>query len=100
MGMVSTLMSMTVHKLRSQWKPIKQRLAAKQSAHPTNVRFHRACSWLQRVEPESGRRAMSGLRVMIVMLMAMALYFDLSKNLPSVLSSGSQSGPEEIQPEN
>ena len=38
--------------------------------------------------------------VMIVMLMAVALYFDLSKNLPSVLSRGSQSGPEEIQPEN
>ncbi len=38
--------------------------------------------------------------VMIVMLMAMALYFDLSRNLPSVLSSGSQSGPEEVQHEN
>ncbi len=38
--------------------------------------------------------------VMIVVLMAVALYFDLSKNLPSVLSRGSQSGPEEIQPEN
>lgn len=41
---------MNVHELRSQWKPIKQRLAAEQAAHPTNVRFHRACSWLQRVE--------------------------------------------------
>lgn len=32
--------------------------------------------------------------VMIVMLMAMALYFDLSKNLPSVLSPGAESGTE------
>ena len=32
--------------------------------------------------------------VMIVMLMAMALYFDLSKNLPSVLSPGAESGAE------
>lgn len=33
--------------------------------------------------------------VMIVTLMAMAIYFDLSKNLPSVLGSGSQPSAEE-----
>jgi hypothetical protein len=30
--------------------------------------------------------------VMIVMLMAMALYFDLSKNLPSLLKPSTESG--------
>lgn len=43
-------MMLTVHELRRRWKPTKQRLAVEQSNHPTNVRFHRACSWLQRVE--------------------------------------------------
>lgn len=41
---------MTVHELRSQWKPVKDRLAAQQDGHPTNVRFHRVCSWLLRAE--------------------------------------------------
>ena len=40
----------TVHQLRSRWKPVKQRLLDRQSDHPTHVRFHRCCSWLQRVE--------------------------------------------------
>ena len=35
--------------------------------------------------------------VMIVMLMAMALYFDLSKNLPSLLQPGRESGSPETQ---
>jgi len=39
-----------VHHLRRRWKPAKQRLQAERPDHPTNVRFHRACSWLQRVE--------------------------------------------------
>jgi len=40
----------TVRQLRRRWKPNKERLAAKRGDHPTNVRFHRTCSWLQRVE--------------------------------------------------
>lgn len=40
----------TVRQLRSRWKPVKQRLLERQSDHPTHVRFHRCCSWLQRVE--------------------------------------------------
>lgn len=41
---------MSTHELRRQWKPHKLRLQELQPDHPTNVRFHRACSWLQRVE--------------------------------------------------
>jgi len=41
---------MSVRDLRRAWKPHKQRLAADRGDHPTNIRFHRACSWLQRVE--------------------------------------------------
>ena len=41
---------MNVHELRRRWKPIKERLAAERADHPTSIRFHRACSWLQRVE--------------------------------------------------
>lgn len=40
----------TVHQLRSLWKPHKERLQAQRTDHPTTVRFHRACSWLQCVE--------------------------------------------------
>ena len=41
---------MDVHQLRSRWKPIKEGLAKQQRNHPTAIRFHRACSWLKRVE--------------------------------------------------
>ena len=41
---------LTVRQLRRRWKPAKDRLAAEQDNHPTAIRFHRACSWLQRVE--------------------------------------------------
>ena len=40
----------TVHELRSAWKPKKEQLHEKQKSHPTPIRFHRACSWLQCVE--------------------------------------------------
>lgn len=36
-----------VRLLRRRWKPIKERLA-QGGEHPSNVRFHRACSWLKR----------------------------------------------------
>ena len=39
-----------VHGLRRRWKPAKERLLAARDGHPTHVRFHRACSWLQCVE--------------------------------------------------
>ncbi len=39
-----------VRVLRRRWKPAKERLAAQRNDHPTNVRFHRACSWLQLAE--------------------------------------------------
>ncbi|MFP4144194.1 MAG: hypothetical protein ACLFV3_03540, partial [Phycisphaeraceae bacterium] len=41
---------MTVRDLRRQWKPVKQRLSEQEKSHPTNIRFHRACSWLQQAE--------------------------------------------------
>ncbi len=40
----------TVRDLRRAWKPHKERLNEQRSGHPTPIRFHRACSWLQRVE--------------------------------------------------
>lgn len=40
----------TVHDLRRQWKPHKERLAAVRNDHPTSIRFHRACSWLAEAE--------------------------------------------------
>lgn len=39
-----------VRDLRRRWKPHKERLVRQQEDHPTNIRMHRACSWLQRVE--------------------------------------------------
>jgi hypothetical protein len=42
--------TVTVRDLRRQWKPHKERLNVSQSGHPTAIRFHRACSWLQRAE--------------------------------------------------
>jgi hypothetical protein len=45
----------SVHDLRRRWKPIKQRITADRGDHPIVIRFHRACTWLQRVEQiESG----------------------------------------------
>ena len=42
--------TLTVRDLRRQWKPHKERLQQLNPEHPTNVRFHRACSWLQQAE--------------------------------------------------
>lgn len=44
--------ALTVRDLRRLWKPHKERLAALQDNHPTAIRFHRACSWLGRIETE------------------------------------------------
>ncbi len=43
-------MPLTTRDLRRRWKPHKERLSALAEAHPTAVRFHRACSWLQKAE--------------------------------------------------
>jgi len=40
----------TVRDLRRLWKPHKQRLSEINPEHPTNIRFHRSCSWMQRGE--------------------------------------------------
>lgn len=40
----------TVRDLRRRWKPSKLRLSEKRANHPTAIRIHRACSWLQRTE--------------------------------------------------
>jgi hypothetical protein len=39
----------TVRDLRHRWKPHKERLHAA-GDQPTSIRFHRACSWMARVE--------------------------------------------------
>ncbi len=43
----------TVHDLRRRWKPHKERLPALGGEQPTSIRFHRACSWMARVEQVS-----------------------------------------------
>src|SRR5689334_23162397 len=40
----------TVHDLRHRWKPHKERLLSGGGDQPTSIRFHRACSWMARVE--------------------------------------------------
>jgi len=42
--------TITVRDLRRLWKPCKERLNGQAAEHPTAIRFHRACSWLQRAE--------------------------------------------------
>lgn len=41
---------LSVHELRRRWKPFKERVSKNQRYQPICIRFHRACSWLQRVE--------------------------------------------------
>lgn len=43
-------MDVSVRALRRRWKPNKERLIQQRQDHPTNIRIHRACSWIQRVE--------------------------------------------------
>jgi hypothetical protein len=40
----------TVRDLRHRWKPHKERLQAAKGEQATSIRFHRACSWMARVE--------------------------------------------------
>lgn len=42
--------SISVHHLRRRWKSHKVRLQEICGQHPTNIRFHRACSWLAETE--------------------------------------------------
>jgi hypothetical protein len=42
--------TLTVRDLRHRWKPHKERLHAAGGDQPTSIRFHRACSWMARVE--------------------------------------------------
>jgi hypothetical protein len=48
--MTEIITAQTVHELRHRWKPHKERFAALGGQQPTAIRFHRACSWLARVE--------------------------------------------------
>lgn len=45
-----TQTALTVRDLRRLWKPHKERLNGSAGENPTAIRFHRACSWLQRAE--------------------------------------------------
>jgi hypothetical protein len=45
-----SISDLTVRDLRRRWKPHKERLRFIRSDHPTLIRFHRAISWLERVE--------------------------------------------------
>ncbi len=48
--MTETAITQTVHDLRHRWKPHKERLLAAKGEQATSIRFHRACSWMARVE--------------------------------------------------
>ncbi len=50
MSEISSTSSLTIRDLRRRWRPHKARLGGARSNHPTLIRFHRACSWLARVE--------------------------------------------------
>ncbi len=41
---------LSVRELRRRWKPHKERLHQLQSDHPTTIRFHRSCSWLDQAQ--------------------------------------------------
>ncbi len=46
----------TCRTLRRRWKPHKERLGEQGDDQPTVIRFHRACSWLDRVEKNADRQ--------------------------------------------
>lgn len=48
--MTATSKSTAVCELRERWLPHKLRFNSTGSGHPTVVRFHRACSWLEEAE--------------------------------------------------
>jgi len=45
---------LTVRQLRRRWKPHKERLLEQGGEQATSIRFHRACSWMARVEKNEG----------------------------------------------
>lgn len=50
MGPHSAQQVLSVRDLRRRWKPFKERVSKNQRYQPICIRFHRACSWLQRAE--------------------------------------------------
>jgi len=50
MATTETSVVLTVPELRERWLPHKERFSRAGSGHPTAVRFHRACSWLEEAE--------------------------------------------------
>jgi len=50
MTTTATSTRLTVPELRERWLPHKERFSSAGSGHPTAVRFHRACSWLEEAE--------------------------------------------------
>ena len=48
--MTETTTVQTVSDLRHRWKPHKERLHSAGGEQATSIRFHRACSWMARVE--------------------------------------------------
>ena len=50
-----TTQTLNVRSLRRRWKPHKERLLAGGGEQATSIRFHRACSWIARVEKNADR---------------------------------------------
>ena len=50
MAMIAASTILAVSELRERWLPHKERFNSAGSGHPSAVRFHRACSWLEEAE--------------------------------------------------
>ncbi len=65
-------MSFTVQEIRRRWKPSKLQLQDIDPYHPTNIRIHRACSWL--AQDESGKTASDDLALISLWVSLNSLY--------------------------
>jgi hypothetical protein len=50
MATADTSSILTVAQIRERWLPHRDRLDSIKESHPTSVRFHRACGWLEEAE--------------------------------------------------
>ena len=71
-----------VRDLRRRWKPQKERLNQVQADHPTSIRIHRVCSWLQKSEEEHQQDDDLALLTMWIAFNALYGRWDAEKQQP------------------
>lgn len=71
----------TVHDLRHRWKPHKEQLRAAGGEQATSIRFHRACSWMARVETTA-----VNMRMILIFLAVTAVADLLAKDTRPLLA--------------